>query len=217
MGARFGRNMVVDFGVLDGETGALVMCDCGRVRWIKQASDLLRGRNRTCGCDRQRMCAASLTTHGKSGSLEYAAWHGAKSRCAAKPGASHWPHYGARGIRVCARWGQSFEAFLADMGSMPGPGYTLERKDLDRGYELENCVWLKRELQQRNRRSVVLTYEIAEEMRALRRGGASIASIARHFGVKRATALSAINGDNWAFGPEGKPTADATFHPDYRA
>jgi hypothetical protein len=46
----------------------------------------------------------------------------------------------------------SFPNFLADMGQPP-PQMTLERKDNDRGYEPQNCIWATRKQQGRNRRS----------------------------------------------------------------
>lgn len=59
------------------------------------------------------------------------------------PNDSHFYKYGARGVRVCARWRGKlgFVHFLADMGEVPTPGHSLSRL-LDLGnYEPGNVIW----------------------------------------------------------------------------
>jgi hypothetical protein len=59
--------------------------------------------------------------------------------------------YGARGIKVYARWQNSFPNFLADMGSRP-LNKSLERRNNDGDYTPENCYWATTIEQGRNRR-----------------------------------------------------------------
>jgi hypothetical protein len=80
----------------------------------------------------------------------YMVWRTMKQRCL-NPNSAAFVYYGGRGITICARWRDSFDAFLADMGK-PAAGMTLDRIDNDRGYEPGNCRWATRKDQQRNTR-----------------------------------------------------------------
>jgi hypothetical protein len=69
---------------------------------------------------------------------EYRSWTGAKARTT-NPNTRDWKNYGGRGIRMCDRWLNSFENFLADMGPKPSPKHSLDRIDNDGNYEPGNC------------------------------------------------------------------------------
>lgn len=70
------------------------------------------------------------------------------------PNNPQWPDYGGRGITVCDRWQgpDGFPNFLTDMGEKPGPIYSLDRVDNDRGYMPDNCRWATPHQQTHNRR-----------------------------------------------------------------
>ncbi len=59
-------------------------------------------------------------------------------------------NYGARGIRVCARW-DDFWLFVSDMGERPDD-FTIDRVNSDDDYTPDNCVWASRSDQNKNRR-----------------------------------------------------------------
>ena len=73
-----------------------------------------------------------------------------KQRCS-NPNQYAYQYYGAKGIKVCKEWADSFEAFLRDMGTRPGPEYSLDRIDCDGDYEPGNCRWATKSEQSRNR------------------------------------------------------------------
>lgn len=66
-------------------------------------------------------------THGKSKTKEYALYWNIKNRCYNR-NVPHYYLYGGRCIKMSKSWFDSFEQFLADMGTIP-EGKSIERKD----------------------------------------------------------------------------------------
>jgi len=60
-------------------------------------------------------------------------------------------NYADREITICAEWLNNFDQFVADMGLRPR-GATLERKNNDKGYSKDNCVWATQKQQNNNQR-----------------------------------------------------------------
>jgi len=92
------------------------------------------------------------TTHGMTKTPEYISWRRMKDRCF-NPNSKDYPNWGGRGITVCDRWLNSFENFLADMGSRPTAKHSLDRIDNDGNYCPENCKWSTKAEQGNNRRN----------------------------------------------------------------
>jgi hypothetical protein len=123
------------------------LCACGEITTVI-AANLTRGHTVSCGC--RRVLAPNRRTHGMTRTPTYRSWVAMRRRCSDQD-YIEFHLYGGRGIKVCDRWNDSFEAFLADMGERPD-GRTLDRVDPDGDYAPDNCRWATASEQARNRR-----------------------------------------------------------------
>jgi hypothetical protein len=139
-----------------GGSNWICVCDCG-TEVIAVGSNLRRGSTKSCGCLAQEWSthmggnpefiakrAKSITRHGhkrkNAATVEYKTWLGMKRRCYDEK-YKDYPNWGGRGIKVCDRWNDSFEAFLEDMGPRPSANHSIDRMQVNGNYEPGNCRW----------------------------------------------------------------------------
>lgn len=137
------------------------------------------------------MCEMVRTRSSGQRTPAYNSWRAARYRTSQ---ATHdsFSIYGGRGIRMCARWRNSFKCFAADMGPR-APDERLDRIDPNDWYRCghpecadcgpaglpPNCRWLPASLSSARRRGVWMV--------RLPVGEISLSRLSRQFGLGRAT------------------------------
>lgn len=128
------------------------LCECGNLV-TRTRPNLRRKGIHSCGCIFLKRMQETFCTHKMTDSNAYHSWTDMKTRCL-NPRNLAYKNYGGRGIKICERWLNSFENFLIDMGN-PEKGMTLERIDNELGYSAENCKWIPKSMQSKNRRKPI--------------------------------------------------------------
>lgn len=135
----------------------------------------------------------------------YSSWMNIKQRWYNKNSVSY-KNYGAKGVKMCPQWRNSFPCFLADVGEPPDGDYVLSRKHDKGDYEPGNCEWKTRAVNTAERSPArgervhlaKLCPIAIVQIRELRRAGRTYRSIAKEFDVHPSTVGRIIKGVTWA-------------------
>lgn len=131
-------------------------------------------------------------------------WKSMIQRCT-NPRNPAYHRYGGRGIRVCDRWRESFEDFVADVGVPEDLSLTLDRIDNDGDYAPGNVRWASRMEQALNRPGVRWI-----EWRGRR---LPVAQAARAAGLHESVVHARIFSSGWSVERALTTPADPRFRP----
>ena len=165
----------------------LCRCKCGKEQVII-GTNLTRGLSKSCGCYMKDH--PNGKTHGLTNTRPYRIWQCMKNRCY-NSNREAYKDYGGRAnnsIEVCDKWRNDFQAFYDDVSKLPHfdeDGYSLERIDNNKGYQLDNVKWATRTEQANNKRNNRLLEFNGKKL--------TIAQWSRETGLKASTIGMRIN------------------------
>lgn len=140
----------------------LVKSSCGHLG-VRADYTIKSSSNTKCYKCARIEVSKCLFKHGRSKKDKtYSTWLSMKRRCDNIKQTDS-KDYLLRGISVCDRWANCFENFLQDMGEKP-EGLSLERLDVNKGYEPSNCIWADNKTQQNNKTNNILIEHFGEVM-----------------------------------------------------
>lgn len=162
-GDKFGRMEVVSFAYTKkGDAYWLCKCDCGNEK-VVLGRNLLASKTKGCGClMKEHRSEWGRSEHNKTHGLTkekfYGVWKGMKTRCTNEKCAAY-KYYGGRGIKLSDEWmdfnnfkNDMFESYIKHRKDNNGDT-TIERVDVNGGYNIQNCTWATNAEQQKNKRN----------------------------------------------------------------
>lgn len=190
-GMRFGRLVAVRR--IPGMTNKRVMygcvCDCGNEIEVRSES-LRSGHTQSCGCRHSDIVSQNGTKHGHCKTRLYRIWGSMVQRCE-NPNNKAYSNYGGRGISICSEWRDDFETFYRwSISNGYNNDLQIDRINNHAGYSPENCRFVTRTENSRNRRCTKMVTFMGETK--------PLPSLCEELGVGYQLALNRINALGWS-------------------
>lgn len=178
VGERFGHLVVIgpSFNISRFVKGSrrhelfcVCQCDCGAL--VAMSISKLRTRARVCTihCKLRHPKPRGPSVDG----VLYQVWNGMRQRCH-NPNTRAYRNYGGRGIRVCREWLQCYALFeVWALANGWRKELEIDRRDNDGNYEPDNCRFVDRATNCRNRRTTRMITAFGETKTAMEWAGDS--------------------------------------------
>lgn len=170
IGQRYGRLVVLEELKTTRKNGVNTRwfkckCDCGNIVNVRQSN--LVTETRSCGCYKRDSARERQTIHGMNGTRVWNIYYQMKQRCY-NTNHTEYHNYGGRGITICDEWLDENDGAKRFFEWASANGYkdnlTIDRVDNNRGYSPDNCRWVTRYEQSRNRRTNVIVEYKGQQM-----------------------------------------------------
>jgi len=188
-GEKYNRLTCLYWERIDGHIYWICRCDCGNITKVR-SNNLLDGEVKSCGC---LLKEPTNKVHGMSHTRIHGIWSKMIERCF-NPHSDQYKWYGAEGKTVCDEW-LGTDGFVRFYEWAKENGYsdelTIERKDVNDGYNPNNCCWIPQSKQSWNTRR---SRKIVVDGETL-----SLPQAAEKYGVKLTNLHSRLK---WGWTPE---------------
>lgn len=145
--------IIEDLGSVKGRKRVICKCECGNLKNVLY-QHIKSGATKSCGCLQKEIVKNRETKHGGKGTSLYNRWKAMRQRCN-NPNNKGFKNYGGRGIKICKSWNKFIN--FREWALLNGyeEGFDLDRKDNSKGYNEENCRFVPKVINNRNRRITV--------------------------------------------------------------
>ncbi|MEK5272553.1 hypothetical protein NSR00_17730 [Aeribacillus sp. FSL K6-8394] len=151
-GKKFGRLTVIEYTYTKGKIAYWrCLCECGN-ETIVMGANLRHGKTKSCGCIHKKIRSNLSFKHGQADTRLFKIWSNMKDRCE-NPHNKRYDRYGGRGIKVCDEWHEFKNFYDWAINNGYNDQLTIERKDINKNYEPDNCEWIPQSKQAKNRSS----------------------------------------------------------------
>lgn len=154
IGDKYNRLTILDMYKEKSKTVFKCKCDCGKIVDNIQPFSLISGNTKSCGCYnkelRMKRNLKHNDAHRENKTRLYKIWIDMRKRCN-NPNTKSAKNYYFKNIKVCEAWNDYniFKEWALNNGY--NDDLTIERIDNSLGYNPENCKWILKSEQSKNR------------------------------------------------------------------